>query len=229
MESYYQKKIARNNSEKVAYKIVNILNVFSISIFIFEKILKVSEKFFSKIFGIKDEPSEKLTEREIKLIIAEGKDQGVFDADEKVLLYNALKFDNLKIKHVMKPKEKIIDINIDDDKEKIFETIKKCKYTRIPVYEKNQNNIIGVLNTKDLLMQLLEHKHSKFDIRKILREPLYVVKEDKMDKVFHNMQLNNKHIAIVKDKERKVEGILTMEDILEKLVGNIVDEFDEDN
>jgi len=220
------KRIARNNPEKIAYKTINILIAFSKINTIFEKLLNTSERFFAKLFGIKNESNEKLKEREIKLIIAEGKDQGIFDIDEKKLLNNALKFDNLKIKHVMMPKEKITYINIADDKDKIFKTIKKSKYTRIPVYEKNKDHIIGVLNIKDILLQIIDNQECTFEIRKMLRDPIFVTKEDKIDKVLHNMQLNNKHIAIVKDKENKVEGMLTMEDIIEKLVGNILDEFD---
>ena len=90
------KRIARNNPEKVAYKTANILTAFSKINYIFEKILVGSENLFAKIFGIRNEPNEKLTEKEIKMIIAEGKEQGIFDEDERKLLYKALKFDDVK-------------------------------------------------------------------------------------------------------------------------------------
>lgn len=220
------RRVARNNPEKVAYRTVNTLFAFSKMNYMFEKILTKSEDLFSKIFGIKNEPNEKLTEKEIKLIIAEGKDQGIFDEDEKKLLYNALKFDNLKIKDIMIERDKMICINTENTKEKNLEIIQKYKYTRIPIYSKTKDNIIGVLNIKDVLLKSLE-KDGKIDIKlqEFIREPIYVNKKDKIDDIFREMQLNNKHIAIVKDKDDRTEGMLTMEDIVEKLLGNIIDEF----
>ncbi len=220
------KRIARNNPEKVAYRTVNILTIFAKINYVFEKILVKSEDLFSKIFGIKNEPNEKLTEKEIKLIIAEGKDQGIFDEEEKKLLYNALKFDDLKIKEIMIPKEKMICINIESSKEKILETISKYKYTRIPVYEGNKNNIIGILNVKDVLLKGIEEKGKiNIDLKEILREPTFVKKKENIDEIFRTMQLNSKHIIIVKTEDGKLEGMVTMEDIIEKILGNIVDEF----
>lgn len=214
------KRIARNKPEKVAYRTINILSFFASVNMIFEKILGASENFFSSLLGIKDEPEEKLTERELKMIIAEGKDQGMFDTYEKNLLYNALKFDDFKIKQIMKPKEEITYINIADDMEKIRKAIRKSKFTRLPVYEKSKDNIIGILHVKDILIKETNN------IKDILREPLYINKDERIDNVFRTMQLNNKHMAIVKNAGEKVEGIITMEDILEKLVGNIIDEHD---
>lgn len=215
------KRIARNNPEKVAYKTVNALVIFSKINYGFEKFLTASENLFSKIFGIKNEPNEKLTEKEIKMIISEGKDQGIFDEDEKKLLYNALKFDDFKIKDIIVEKEKVTFINSEYSKEKILEIIKKYKYTRFPVYSGTKDNIIGVLNIKDIIIN-----NENDDIKQFIREPLFVSGKDNIDEIFKSMQLNNKHIAIVKNAEGKVEGMITMEDIIEKLHGNILDEFD---
>lgn len=215
------KRIARNNPEKVAYKTVNALVIFSKINYGFEKFLTASENLFSKIFGIKNEPNEKLTEKEIKMIISEGKDQGIFDEDEKKLLYNALKFDDFKIKDIIVEREKVTFINSEYSKEKILEIIKKYKYTRFPVYSGTKDNIIGVLNIKDIIIN-----NENDDIKQFIREPLFVSGKDNIDEIFKSMQLNNKHMAIVKNAEGKVEGMITMEDIIEKLHGNILDEFD---
>ena len=134
------KRLARNHPEKTAYRTINVIYFFSKINTIFEKILKVSEDFFIRLFDLEKEPAEKLTEQEIRMIIAEGKDQGIFDQDEKKLLYNALKFDDLKIKNIMIPKEKMVYINIDDSKERILDIIEKYKFTRIPVYKKSKDN-----------------------------------------------------------------------------------------
>lgn len=221
------KRIARNNPEKIAYRTINFLLICSKLNYVFEKFLNFSEEFFSKIFGIKNEPENKLTEKEIKLIISEGKDQGIFNESEKKLLYNALKFDDLMAKDIMIPKEKIISINVTEHVDKVLEKVKKYKLTRIPIYSKTKENIIGVLNVKDILIEGLDgNSINQIDIEKMLRDPIYVTKEEKIENIFKNMQLNKKHMAIVKDQNGKAEGLLTLENILESLVGNIIDEFD---
>ena len=157
------------------------------------------------------------------MIIAEGNKQGRFDEDERKLLYNALKFDDIKVKNIMIPKEKITFISMDSPEEKILETIRKCKYTRFPVYYKTKDNIVGVLNIKDIL---LNTENTNINLKQMLRKPIYVSGEEKLDNIFKVMQLNNNHIAIVKDENGHAEGMITMEDIIEKLMGDILDEFD---
>lgn len=216
------KRIAKNQPEKTAYRTLGFLYVISKINYPFEQLLKYSEKFFSKILGIGDEKKEKLTEQEIKMIIAEGKDQGMYDQNEKRLLVNALKFNNKKVKDAMTSKEKIDFININNTYKEIMENIKKYKYTRIPVFEKNKNNVIGILNIKDIVIETVD----KNKIKEILRETFIVNKEEKLDKVFNLMKMNKRHLAIVKDDIGNVEGMITLEDIMEELVGEIIDEFD---
>ena len=143
------------------------------------------------------------------------------------MLYNVLKFEHLKIKDIMIPKEKMICMNIENSREKILQTIKKYKYTRIPVYAGKKDNIIGILNVKDILLKTLEENGElNLELKELIREPIFVAKKENIDEMFKTMQLNSKHIAIVRNEEGKVEGMLTMEDIIEKLMGNIIDEYD---
>lgn len=220
------KRLARNNPEITAYKTVNKIYCVSKINRLFEKLLILSENLFIKIFNLEKEAPEKLTEREIKLIIAEGKDQGIYDEDEKKLLNNALKFNNLKVKDIMLPKEKMKFINIQKEEQEIFSQISKYKYTRIPVYEKNKDNVIGVLNIKDIILQYSKDNNMDIDLRKIIREPLYIKKDELINDVLKDLTLNKKHLAIVKE-DNKVIGMITMEDILERIVGEINDEFEE--
>lgn len=125
----------------------------------------------------------------------------------------------------MQPREKIIALNIDSSSEKIIETIKKHKYTRLPIYSKTKDNIIGFINLKDILLNSLDDKEININIKSIVREPLFITRNEKVDTVLKNMQLNNKHLAIIKDPNGVIEGLVTMEDIVEKLVGNILDEY----
>lgn len=219
------KKAARNHPERTVYRYVDLFTVFSKINIPFEGILTWSEKIFSKILRIKDEPEEKLTEKEIKLIIAESNSQGLFDDEEKKLLFNAIKFDSLKVREIMQPREKIVTLNIDSSSEKIIDTIKKYKYTRLPIYSKTKDNIIGFINLKDILLNSLDDKEININIKSLIREPLFITRNEKVDTVLKNMQLNNKHLAIIKEPNGVIEGLITMEDIVEKLVGNILDEY----
>lgn len=193
------KKIARNDPEKYAYKLVNILWIFSKINYPFEKIIDWSTKIFSEIFGISDNPKIKLTEKEIKLIIKEGKEQGIIAEIEKEILLNALKFDDILVKEIMIPKEKVEMINKADSEEKILDKIKKHKYTRIPIYNQNKNNIEGILNIKDLIMN--QNPEEKLEINKTMRKPIFVRTNDKISIVFKEMQINSQAMVIVKDKE----------------------------
>lgn len=223
--SVLPKKAAKNHPQKTAFRWINIVWLVAKINYPFEKIISISTKLFSKIFGIKDNPDEKMTEKEIKMIINEGHEQGIIGKSEKTILFNALKYDDILVKEIMIPKNKVDFINIEDDKEKILENIKKYHYTRMPVYEKNKDNIIGIFNIKDIVIEYTKNKRTEINIRKNLRQVLFVSKEQKISEVFKEMQLNNQAIAIVKD-DKHVLGIITIEDILEKIVGKIFDEFD---
>ncbi len=220
------KKIARNNPEKTAYTLMGIFKIFVILNIPFEKIIRVSIKVFCRIFGIQDKPEDRLTEREIKMIIAEGKDQGIVDSIEKEIAFNALKFNNIPVKKAMVPKEEIKFINVKETPEKILETIRKYKFTRMPVFENTRDNVIGLLNIKDLVLAENNKKLSSINIKSIVRPILIVEKEQKISAIFKIMQANQQAMSIVKDRDAKVVGLVTMEDILEKLVGKIFDEYD---
>ncbi len=219
------KKIAKNNPERVSFLLIYPLYILSIIIKPFEYILNISLKFFCKIFNIKDESNEKLTERELKMIIAEGMDTGILDLHSRRIMLNTLKFDDIYIKDIMIPKEKSIYMDINMSPKQIIATFKKYKFTRIPVYDEKIDNIIGILNIKDIILKYGKESITGIDFKKLLRKPFFIDKNDKVDETFKIMQLNSISMAIVKS-ESSVEGIVTIEDMLEKIVGNIHDEFE---
>lgn len=221
------KRIAKNYPEKVAMFLVYIVYFVSKLIYPFEVILNSSLKVICKVLHIKEGKQEKLTEREIKLIISEGKDIGIFDADEKKLLFNALKFDDLCIKDVLVSRDKVEFIDINTSYKSIMNIIANRGYTRMPVYDNNIDNIIGILNVKDIVYEYakLKDKNKEIDIKKLVRPALFVDKNEKVDDTFRIMQLNSKVMAIVKDSSDNICGIVTISDMLSKLVGNFFDEF----
>lgn len=221
------KQIARNNPEETAYRLINIVWLVSKLNKPFEWLVRRTTAIFKAIFGIQTDPKETLTEKEIKMIIRESKNQGVIDNLEKEILFNTLKLEDITIKQIMIPKEKVTFINIEDSKEEIAEKIKTYKYTRMPVYKETIDNIIGIFNIKDIALEYTKSNHIKLDINKFLRKVIVVSKNEKVAEVLRTMQLNEQHMVIVVDDKRKVVGMVTMEDILEKLVGNILDEYDD--
>lgn len=220
------KRIARNNPEKTAYRVINVVYFASILNHPFEKLVEVSIKIFSKIFGISDNKKEKLTEKEIKMIIAEGKDQGLIDKLEKEILFNALKFESILVKDIMIPKEKIAFINHDYTKEELLQKIKKYAYTRMPVYKGNKDNIIGIFNVKDLIIEYSKTSEIEIDLDKNIRSVMLINKQEKISTAFKLMQANNQAILMVVDDNKKTVGLITIEDVIEKLVGKIFDEYD---
>lgn len=219
------KRIARNHPEQTAFRLINILTILSIINYPFEKIVKASTTVFCKILGIKENDKELLTEKEIKMIISEGKEQGIIDKVEKEILFKTLKYNDILVKEIMTQKEKVDFINLKDDTEKILTNIQKYKYTRMPVYEGNRDNIVGVLNIKDILMKLEDENKIKIHIKELIRPSTFIEKNEKITNAFKIMQANKQGLLIAIDESKKVVGIITMEDILEKLVGEILDEY----
>ncbi|MDO4283404.1 MAG: hemolysin family protein [Clostridia bacterium] len=221
------KRIAKNYPERTAMSVVYLVYFVSKLIYPFELVLNVSLKAICKIFHIKDEKQERLTEKELKMIISEGKDVGVIDAEEKILLLNALKFDDLCIKDILIQRDKVTFIDINTSYNAVLGVIRKYAYTRIPVYDRTIDNIVGILNVKDIICEYgkIRDKNKKIDIKKLIRPAFFVDKNDKVDDTFRIMQLNSKVMAIVLNSDNKVEGIVTISDMLSKLVGNIFDEF----
>lgn len=220
------KKIAKNNPEKTSFLLITPLHILSKLIYPFEVILNVSLDFISKVFNIKDETNEKLTEKEVKMMILEGEDEGLLDAHARKIMINSLEFDDLVIKDVMKSRDKTLFLDINSSSKHLMAELRKYQYTRIPVYDEKIDNIIGILNMKDIILKYGRGSNIfKIDIKKLLRKPFFINKDDKVDEIFKVMQLNSQSIAIVKNNDR-VEGIVTIEDMLEKLVGNIFDEYD---
>lgn len=218
------RQVARNQPEKTAYRLINIIWFISKLNKPFEWIVKKTTELFSAILGIQINPEEKLTEKELKMIIREGKDQGVINKLEKEILFNTLELDDISVKQIMISKDKMIFININDTKEEITQKIKEYKFTRMPVYKYEE--VIGIFNIKDIAIEYTKSNNVEWDINKYLRKVILVNKNDKISEVFKLMQTNEQHMVVVVDDKNEIVGIATMEDILEKLVGNILDEYD---
>lgn len=220
------KRFALAYPDKISYAIAGFITILTKVTYPFVWLLTKSTNFVSKIFGITQQEEEKLTEEEIKRIITTGKEEGAIESVEKDLIFNIFDFNDTEISQIMTKKEDMVMIDINWDSKKMLQIIKKGKYTRIPIYDKERDNIIGILNVKQLLIHY--SKTSKLDLRKIMFEPFFINQDEKVDDVFRLMQKNRYAMSIVKNGKDQVVGLVTLEDAIEEIFGNIYDEYDND-
>lgn len=172
----------------------------------------------------KDQPS--VTEDELKYIIESIEEEGILEEQESEMVQSALEFDEKTALEILTPRVDVVFIDIEDTEENIKETIMKERYSRIPVYEGNIDNIIGILQTRDYLETLSQGK--KVDIKELLTEVHFIYKSRKLSDILTDFKAKKLHMAIVTDEYGGMLGVVTMEDLLEELVGEIWDEDEEE-
>ncbi len=220
------KRLAMKYYEKISYATIGVIRGISIVTAPFVKLLTFSTNMISKIFGVGEAEEEVVTEEEIKMMIDEGEEKGTIERGEKQLLNNVFEFNDIIVSEVMTPRTEMYAIDINSDINDTLDEIDEFKYSRIPVYEDNIDDIKGILFVKDILKPLKENK--RIDIKKLIREPYFVPESKDIDELFKEMQQNKVQIAIAIDEYGGTAGLITMEDIIEELVGNIFDEYDEE-
>ncbi len=189
-------------------------------VFVFMKLKAIA----LKIAGSSgDAPS--VTENELKYIVESIEEEGVLEESESEMVRSALDFDETTAEEILTPRVDVVFINIDDSIEKIKEIIIENRYSRIPVYENTTDNIIGILHTRDYLELLADGKIP--NVRDIMAKPYFVFKTQQLSKILSTFKRTRDHIAIVTDEYGGTLGIVTMEDLLEEIVGDIWDEDEE--
>lgn len=167
----------------------------------------------------------KLSEDEIKQVIDAGTESGVLDKTEHELIKSILEFSDITAKEIMVPRPDVVALDLHMSREPLMRRVIDEGYSRLPVYEKSIDNIVGVVYSKDLL-SLLEHR-DLIILQDILRPAFFVPESKKISQLLRELQQNKVHLAIVIDEHGGTEGIITMEDIIEEIVGEILDEYDE--
>jgi len=218
------KQIARNNPDKVAYRTINILWIMAKLNKPFEKFVDITTKVFSKIFMIPESTEYKLTEKELKMLIRESMSDGIIGKEEKLIILNTIKFDAIQVKDEMVKKENVEALEINAKHDEIIKKIRNCKYSRLPVYSETPDNIVGFFNMKDYVTE--DSNSAEIKLSNYLREALKVHKKDPLSQVFKLMQESHQMFACVYDESENYIGIITMEDIIERLVGEILDDND---
>jgi len=216
------KSYAKTNSVKFALvvsgSLLALMKIFSPVASLFTFISRGLSKFFPE----EQEPA--ITEEEFYDIIKTVQEEGVLDRGKQELVHSALDFDVITVGDIFTAREDIVALDIDSTKEEILDKIKTQKYSRLPVYKGNIDNIIGILQTRKFLKRYIIH--DIFDVQSLLLEPHFVSKKAPVDDLLKEMSSKKLHMSIVIDDCQKALGIVTVEDILEELVGEIWDEDD---
>ena len=225
------KRIAMINPEKIALALIPMVNFIYIIFRPIVVILSFTTNLILKLLGISRTLTEQqVSEEEIKANIYMGTKQGLLEDEDSKMIMSIFDFDDEIVSKIMVPRNETYMININDlDKETLKETV-SVGYSRIPVYEDREDNVIGMLYIKDLLKYSLEDIEFPLEkVREILRKPFIVPESKKINKLLIEMKKTKKHIAIVTDEFGGVIGIATIEDIIEEIVGDINDEYDDEH
>jgi len=169
-----------------------------------------------------------LSTEELKILVETGSEQGGIEEDEKEMIHGVIELGEKRVHEVMVPRIGIRAVNVDDPMDEVLDTLVLAGHSRLPVYEESLDNIVGILYAKDLLPYLKGNERGKgaIDLRSVVRPPVYVPESKAVDELLHEMQTAKRHIAIVVDEYGGTAGLITMEDVVEEIVGEIQDEYD---
>lgn len=222
-------KLTILNPEKIALNTSGILNFFYIVLRPFMIFLDKLSKLFFWILRINPEDLEdNMTEDEIISIVNEGFEQGVLEDNEVEMISNIMELDDKEVRDVMTNRRKVVSVSAELSLSEALNFMIKERYSRFPLYEEERDNIVGIVHFKDVTQHYLNGEDGKIPLKEIAREPYFVPDTQSVDTLFDDMQLKKIHMAIAVDEYGQMAGVVALEDILEEIVGNILDEYDED-
>lgn len=223
------KRMALQNPEKFAMIAIKPISLFSKLMKPFISFLSITTNAVLAVFGMESKDIEdKVTLEEIKSILKVGHEQGVLNPIESRMLNSVISFDNKVAEEIMTARTEVFMIDINKPMEEYVDEMLRLKFSRIPVYDKNPDNIIGVLYLKDYLLEAYKVGFSNIKIANILKPAYFVPEHKNIDDLFLELQGNNNHLSILIDEYGGFSGIVTMEDLLEEIVGDIEDEHEHD-
>lgn len=226
----FPKRIALQKSEKIAMLAARpILYVSKITV-PFVKLLSASTNVLLRITGMNmNKLEEKVSIEEIKSIVEAGQEYGVINESEKEMIDSIFEFDDRIAEEVMTPRTEVYLINIDTPLNKYVDELLEIKYSRVPVFEGDSDNIIGILYIKDFIVEARKVGFENVNIKNIIHSPYFVPERKNINELFKELQAAKKHMAVLIDEYGGFSGIVTIEDLIEEVMGNISDEYDEDD
>ena len=220
------KRIAMKYYEKVSFASIGIIKTISVITAPFVKFLTFSTNLVSKLFGVTGEEEDNVTEEEIRMMVDVGEEKGTIQEEEKEMINNVFEFNDKVVSEIMVPRNKIFALDIDMTISEVIEKLSAdMRYSRIPVYDETMDNIKGIIYIKDIL---LSNKNKNSKIKSLVKEAYFVSETKRVNELFQELRKDKKQIAIVLDEYGGTAGMVTMEDILEEIVGEIYDEYDKE-
>ena len=221
------KTIAVSYSEKFSSWVAKPINIFARAIFPMRWIIRKLVDRVTVFFATQGEKEESIFfEEEFKELIEVGHKEGVLETEEREMIHKILSFGDTIVSSIMTPRSRMFTLPYDPDIDHTIKKVKENHFSRIPIYKQEKNNIIGVLNAKDLLTLRNKQDEATTTILSIIRQPYFVHKDKKIQDLLKEFQEKKVHLALVVNEYESVIGLVTMEDLLEELFGEIYDEFD---
>ena len=219
------KNVASKNAEKMALAYIGVISFLVTLLTPVIFIVNTVAKFVISIFNKNSDDNNAVTEEELRAMVEYSHEEGVIENEEKKMIVNVVDFGDTVAGDIMVPRVDMVMVDEKSSYEEILQVFREERYTRIPVYEETPDNVIGILNVKDFL--LIEDKEN-FIMKELLREPLYTYEYKKTSALMMDMRKTGANIVIVLDEYGITAGLITLEDMLEEIVGEIRDEFDAD-
>ncbi|KXB55782.1 HlyC/CorC family transporter [Lachnoanaerobaculum saburreum] len=219
------KNVASKNAENMALSYIGVISFLVTLLTPLIFIVNTVAKFVISIFNKNGDDNNAVTEEELRAMVEYSHEEGVIENEEKKMIVNVVDFGDTVAGDIMVPRVDMVMVDEKSSYEEILQVFREERYTRIPVYEETPDNVIGILNVKDFL--LIEDKEN-FIMKELLREPLYTYEYKKTSALMMDMRKTGANIVIVLDEYGITAGLITLEDMLEEIVGEIRDEFDAD-
>ncbi len=221
------KRFAMKYYEKISFATIGIIRTIAIVTAPFVKFLTVVTNWVSKLFGVGENEEETITEEEIKMMIDQGEENGTIKVEEKELINNVFEFNDITVSEIMTHRKDVFAVDINISNEELLQELSQVeyRYSRIPVYDETIDEVKGILYVKDVLKNI---NKKTFKVKNTIKDAYFVSQNRLINEVFKELQKNKKQIAIIIDEYGGTAGLITMEDILEELVGDIFDEYDKE-
>lgn len=221
------KSLAAQHSEKLSVRLSSFIQLVMMILTPISFLLTKITNFMVKILGGDVDINKPfITQEELKTMVGVSHKEGVLEGEEKDMIYNVFDFGDSQVNDVMIARTEMVALDVNTPYEDLIQIFHQEQYSRMPVYEDTIDNIIGILHVKDLLF--LEDQDDEFDLRNYIREPHYTYEFKSTKELFKEMRSERFHMAIVLDEYGGTEGIVTLEDLVEEIVGDIEDEYDKD-
>jgi len=221
------KRLAMKNYEKIAFSSIGIVKMIYILTAPCVKLLTCITNAISKIFGVGENEEELITEEEIKMMVNQGEEKGTIKEEEKELINNVFEFNDITVSEIMRHRTDIFAVDVNISNEELLKELSESeyRYSRIPVYDEIIDEIEGIIYVKDILKNI---NKKTFKVKNIIKDAYFVSQNRLINEVFKELQKHKMQMAIVVDEYGGTAGLITMEDIIEELVGDIYDEYDEE-